>query len=134
MTEFIWPIRVYYEDTDAGGIVYYANYLKFLERTRTEWLRQQGIEQTQLKEQYNLIFVIRQLTINYLKPAILDDIIHITANLSKLGKASLTITQQVLRDKDILCTATLKIALVNSVDKRPQLIPAELLKILQNNM
>ncbi len=132
MNDFIWPIRVYYEDTDAGGIVHHANYVKFLERTRLEWLRQYGIEQTQIIQQHNLIFVIRQLTIDYLKPAFLDDMLHITVNLSKLGKASMTITQQVLRDAEILCTATVKIALVNSVDKRPQLIPAELLKILTN--
>ncbi|EDN72786.1 4-hydroxybenzoyl-CoA thioesterase [Beggiatoa sp. SS] len=132
MNDFIWPIRVYYEDTDAGGIVHHANYVKFLERSRVEWLRQHGIELTQLKQQYNLIFVIRQLTLDYLKPAFLDDMLHITVNLSKLGKASMTITQQVLRGADILCTATVKIARVNSANKRPQAIPPELLKILTN--
>jgi acyl-CoA thioester hydrolase len=133
MTEFTWPIRVYYEDTDAGGIVHHANYVKFFERSRLEWLRHYGIELTQLKQQYNLIFVIRQLIIDYLKPAFLDDIIHISVKLSKIGKASMTIEQEILREKEILCRATVKIALVNSENKRPQLIPPDMLKILQNN-
>lgn len=126
--EFIWPVRIYYEDTDVGGVVYYANYLKFMERARTEWLRQLGIDQTQLKQQEKLIFVVRQLTINYLKPALFDDLLHVTISLTQLGKVSLTITQKILRQTAVLCTATCKIACVDALNLRPQPFPPDILK------
>lgn len=126
--KFIWPVRIYYEDTDVGGVVYYANYLKFMERARTEWLRQLGIDQTQLKQQENLIFVVRQLTINYLKPALFDDLLHVTISLTQLGKVSLTITQKILRQSVPLCTATCKIACVDALTLRPQPFPPDILK------
>jgi acyl-CoA thioester hydrolase len=126
--EFIWPVRIYYEDTDVGGVVYYANYLKFMERARTEWLRQLGIDQTQLKQQEKLIFVVRQLTINYLKPALFDDLLQVTISLTQLGKVSLTITQKISRQTVVLCTATSKIACVDALNLRPQPFPPNLLK------
>ena len=130
MSEFVWPIRVYYEDTDAGGFVYHTNYLKFMERARTEWLRDLGFEQTQLKQQYNLVFVVRQLSIDYLKPALFNDLLHVTSKLT-IGKASMIFTQQVLREADILCRAVVKIAAINLVKQRPQPIPPEILKVLR---
>lgn len=131
MNEFVWPIRVYYEDTDAGGFVYHADYLKFMERARTEWLRDLGFEQTQLKQQYNLVFVVRQLSIDYLKPALFNDLLHITTGVTKMGKASMTLTQQVLREADILCSAVVKIAAINLVNQRPKPIPPDILEALR---
>ncbi|RKZ36061.1 MAG: tol-pal system-associated acyl-CoA thioesterase [Gammaproteobacteria bacterium] len=131
MNDFVWLARVYYEDTDAGGMVYHTNYLKFMERARTEWLRDKGIEQSQLKQQYNLIFVVRQVTIDYLKPAIFDDLLNITVNVKKWGKASLIIAQKVLRDTDILCTGVVKVAAINIVKQRPQAVPIEIFQRLK---
>ncbi len=125
MNEFIWPIRVYYEDTDAGGIVYYANYLKFMERARTEWLREKGFEQTALKQQYNLIIVVHQISIKYIKPAFFDDLLTITVHISKMGKASLIMAQKVLRETEIICTAEVKLAGVNAVTLRLQEFPLD---------
>ena len=129
--EFIWPIRVYYEDSDAGGFVYHTNYLKFMERTRTEWLRHLGFEQTQLREQYHLVFVIRQLSIDYLKPAFFNDLLNVTSDLTQLGKVSMTLSQQVLRDTEVLCKATVKIAAINPIDQRIQPLPWDMLKIFR---
>ncbi|OQY56593.1 MAG: tol-pal system-associated acyl-CoA thioesterase [Candidatus Parabeggiatoa sp. nov. 2] len=131
MNEFIWPIRVYYEDTDAGGFVYHTNYLKFMERARTEWLRELGFEQTQLRAQYNLVFVVRQLSIDYLKTALFNDLLHINTSLTHMGKVRMTLTQQVLRDAEILCTAVVKIAAINVIKQRPQAIPPDILKALR---
>jgi acyl-CoA thioester hydrolase len=130
MNEFIWPVRVYYEDTDASGFVYHTNYLKFMERARTEWLRELGFEQTQLRAQYNLVFVVRQLSIDYLKTALFNDLLHIKTSLTQMGKVRFTLTQQVLRDAEILCTAVVKIAAINAIKPRPQPIPPDILKAL----
>jgi acyl-CoA thioester hydrolase len=113
-----------------GGRVYYANYLKFMERARTELLRDKGIEQTELKQQHNLIFVIRQVTIDYLKPAFFNDLLNVTVNMTKFGKASMTMVQQVLRESDILCQGTVKIAAIDVVSQRPKAIPLDIVKML----
>ena len=126
MNKFIWPLRIYYEDTDAGGVVYYANYLKFMERARTEWLRHLNIEQPQLRQQHHLIFVVRHVTIDYLKAAIFDDLLQIITTVTRLGKASLTMTQTIVRQDDLLCAATIKIACVNLPDFRPQPFPKDI--------
>ena len=102
-TEFRWPIRVYWEDTDAGGIVFYANYLKFFERARTEWLRSLGIEQQQLKVATGGMFVVAETTLSYLRPARLDDELIVTARLEISGRASMTIAQQALSKETLLC-------------------------------
>ena len=91
---FHWPVRVYWEDTDAGGIVFYANYLKFFERARTEWLRSLGVEQHSLKEQCGGMFVVTDTTVRYRRPARLDDQLLVTAQLTEPGRASMTIFQQ----------------------------------------
>ena len=91
---FTFPIRVYWEDTDAGGIVFYANYLKFFERARTEWLRNLGVEQQKLRDESGGMFVVTQAELNYLRPARLDDLLEVTAVLQSAGRASITIAQQ----------------------------------------
>ncbi|WP_417656214.1 tol-pal system-associated acyl-CoA thioesterase [Pseudidiomarina aestuarii] len=110
---FIWPIRVYYEDTDAGGIVYYANYLKFLERARTEWLRSLGIEQDTWLEQ-GIGFVVRSVQLNLFLPARFNDELHVTVVVEQLKRASVLFSQQVLAsDGTVLCQAEIKAACVN---------------------
>jgi tol-pal system-associated acyl-CoA thioesterase len=94
---FSWPVRVYWEDTDAGGIVFYANYLKFFERARTEWLRSMGIGQQELKASTGGMFVVVETSVRYLRPARLDDELMVTASLQQSGRASMTIEQQVLK-------------------------------------
>ncbi|MGQ4276375.1 tol-pal system-associated acyl-CoA thioesterase [Pseudidiomarina sp. E22-M8] len=112
MSEFSWPIRVYYEDTDAGGIVYYANYLKFLERARTEWLRSLGIEQDTWL-QHRLGFVVRQVQMDLLRPAKFNDELRVTVVVERLRRASVEFSQQVLdQHGTILCQAQIRAACV----------------------
>ena len=93
MTQFDWPVRVYYEDTDGGGVVYHANYLKFMERARTEWLRSLGFEQTELKSQMRIMFVVRALTLQYLRPANFDDALMVATRLTRTGRSLLQFEQ-----------------------------------------
>ena len=95
---FTFPVRVYYEDTDSGGVVYYANYLKFLERARTEWLRAAGFEQPELMRDHNVIFVVRSVAIEYLLPARFNDALDVTVRLEKLGSCTIDVFQTVERD------------------------------------
>jgi acyl-CoA thioester hydrolase len=131
MKKFALPIRIYYEDTDAGGIVYHANYLKFMERTRMEWLRELGFELTDLMQQHNLVIVVRRIAIDYFKPALFNEALEVTVQLNKLGKASMTLQQQVIRQEDILCAAQVKLAAINVINMRPQPFPTVLFKTLQ---
>ncbi|MDX2112594.1 MAG: tol-pal system-associated acyl-CoA thioesterase [Alphaproteobacteria bacterium] len=108
-----FPIRVYYEDTDAGGVVYYANYLKFAERARTEALRAAGLTQLEMLEHEGIGFVVRHASIDYLKPARLDDLLHVTTQLEALGKASITLSQSILRDSLLLAKLEVKLVIVN---------------------
>jgi acyl-CoA thioester hydrolase len=94
--EFFWPVRVYYEDTDNGGVVYYANYLKFMERARTEWLRTRGVEQDVLVQQQGVIFAVRSAQLDYLKPARFNQLLAVSVNVVQVGKASLTFEQRVI--------------------------------------
>ncbi len=96
-TEFVWPVRVYWEDTDAGGVVYYANYLKFMERARTEWLRALGIEQMPLKEQHGVLMVVAQVEASYRRPARYADALQVHCRIVEVGKASLSFEQKVYR-------------------------------------
>ena len=135
---FEFPIRVYWEDTDAGGIVFYANYLKFFERARTEWLRSLGVGQHNLREQTGGMFVVTDAQLRYLRPAKLDDELIVTASLLDKGRASLTITQQALlkpdhmtEDKPTLRTeGTIRIGWVDAATMRPARIPSTLLEQL----
>lgn len=122
-TAFAWPVRVYYEDTDSGGVVYYANYLKFLERARTEWLRAAGFEQPQLLSDFNVIFVVRSVAIEYLRPAVFNDLLTVTAMPTQISRSSIDIAQTIERDA-ILATAQVKIVAVNGDSFKPVSIPA----------
>ncbi|WP_296653444.1 tol-pal system-associated acyl-CoA thioesterase [Rhodoferax sp.] len=130
---FNWPVRVYWEDTDAGGIVYYANYLKFFERSRTEWLRALGIAQQSLREKTGGMFVVSQAAVKYLKSAHLDDELLVTTSLLEAGRASMTIRQQALRKQGdalvLLCEASIRAGWVNA-DGKPARIPPEILQTL----
>ena len=140
---FSFPIRVYWEDTDAGGIVFYANYLKFMERARTEWLRALGIEQRRLREDTGGMFVVAETQLKYHAPARLDDQLLVTAELRQAGSASLTIGQQVFAyapqaggvhnaqpAAKVLCEGTIRIGWVDSATLRPSRIPAAIAETL----
>jgi acyl-CoA thioester hydrolase len=120
---FIWPVRVYYEDTDTGGVVYYANYLKFMERARTEWLRAEGFEQTDLAQAHGIAFVVRSAAIDYLRPARFNDSLQVTVELIKVGAGHIDLFQRVIREDELLASATIKVACVGLVTMRPVRIP-----------
>ena len=131
---FTWPVRVYWEDTDAGGIVFYANWLKFFERARTEWLRALGISQGSLKDATGGMFVVSETRVRYLAPARLDDQLLVTARLQEPGRASLIIAQQARRADTgaLLCEGTIRIGWVAQNTLRPGRIPASILDVLEN--
>ena len=124
---FRWPLRVYWEDTDAGGVVFYANYLKFFERARTEWLRSLGVSQEALRRDDGLQFVVSDTAVRYLRPARLDDEVVITVRLAESGKASLVLDQQALRGPDVLAEGRIRIGCVDARTLRPRRIPPTLL-------
>ncbi len=125
---FSWPIRVYYEDTDAGGVVFYANYLRFYEKARTEMLRAMGYEQDALIEQDRVIFVVRSVKVDYLKPARFNEMLQVTALIDSVGPASVIFSQQIIRDEIILNRAEIKIACLDVKTMRPKTIPEKLLE------
>jgi acyl-CoA thioester hydrolase len=126
VSQFTWPIRVYYEDTDSGGVVYHSNYLNFMERARTEWLRALGFEQTQLKDQHGLIIVIHSLSMQFKKPAYFNDMLAVCCELSELGRSSLIMQQSISRDGLVLIDAQVKAAFVDAVSFKPIGVPAEM--------
>ena len=135
---FRYPVRIYWEDTDAGGIVFYANYLKFFERSRTEWLRAAGVGQQQLRELTGGMFVVSDAQLRYHRPARLDDELIVTAQLQEPGRASLTIGQQALLKPEqmtdsrpvLLCEGTIRIGWVDATTMRPARMPGFLLEQL----
>lgn len=131
MKKFIWPVRVYYEDTDAGGVVYYANYLKFFERARTEMLRTMGYEQDQLMAE-GIIFVVRSIQVDYLIPARFNEQLQVSADLSLIKKASFDFEQQITRGDEILCRGMVRIACLDAQTMRPKAIPEKLQEQLKN--
>jgi acyl-CoA thioester hydrolase len=132
--EFSWPVRVYYEDTDAGGVVFYANYLKFFERARTEWLRAKGVHQHELVQAENVVFVVKNSAIDYHAPARLDDELSITLVIERLGRASVQFLQQAWRVNGeaplLLTTAHVTVVCVENTRFRPCPIPAGVLQKL----
>ena len=130
---FTWPIRVYWEDTDAGGIVFYANYLKFFERARTEWLRSLGVNQGALRDAVGGMFIVSETSARYLAPARLDDELSVTAALEAGGRASLIIAQQARRGDTLLCEGTIRIGWVDAATLRPARIPETILDVLKNH-
>jgi acyl-CoA thioester hydrolase len=127
---FTWPVRVYWEDTDAGGIVFYANYLKFFERARTEWLRALGIEQGALRAATGGMFIVGETSVRFLRAARLDDELLVTARLESAGRASLIIAQSALRGGETLCEGTIRIGWVDAATLKPGRIPAAILEAL----
>ena len=125
-----FPIRVYYEDTDAGGVVYYANYLKFAERARTEALRAAGIEQTALRESHGILFVVRHVDIDFLKPAKLDDLLTVESTLQKISNVKIIIAQTISRDGKTLAKLTVTLAVINDAFKLAKL-PDSIKKAMQ---
>lgn len=130
--EYCLPIRVYVEDTDAGGIVFYANYLKYMERARTELLRSLGYSKPALFD--GMQFVVYSVNVNYRQPAVLDDEVVATAQLIEVTKTSFTIAQRVLRDGDLLVDGTIKVACIDYVKKRPKAIPSAMLDVLKKQL
>lgn len=125
---FIWPIRVYYEDTDAGGVVFYANYLKFYERARTEMLRVMGYEQDELINREKVIFVVRSVKVDYLKPAKFNEMLDVSAEINTVGPASVVFAQEISCGKTLLNQASIKIACLDTETMRPKVIPEKLLE------
>ena len=130
MKDFIWPVRVYYEDTDAGGVVFYANYLKFFERARTEMLRAMGYEQDELIATKGIIFVVRSVQIDYLSPARFNEQLQVSAKVSLAKKASLTFEQVITRGNDVLCKGSVRIACLDARTMRPKVIPETLIRAI----
>ncbi|MEI6542620.1 MAG: tol-pal system-associated acyl-CoA thioesterase [Methylococcales bacterium] len=131
-TKFIWPVRVYYEDTDAGGVVFYANYLKFFERARTEMLRAAGFEQDELIENEGVLFAVRSVQVDYLLPARFNEQILVSAEVVLAKKASITFEQHITRGDDLLCKSMSRIACLDAKTLRPKAIPENLLELLKN--
>jgi len=122
--QFNWQIRVYYEDTDSGGVVYHSNYLNFMERARTEWLRALGFEQPALKSELGIIFVVHSMTIGFKGPAYFNDMLEIKSQRIKMGHGSIEFLQTIMRNNQVLLEATVKLACVDAASFKPVGIPA----------
>ena len=134
LKEFIWQIRVYYEDTDAGGVIFYANYLRFMERARTEWLRKIGFDHKMMAKKYRLLFAVKNLTIDYIRPGHLDDLLTITSEILESRKASLTFKQNIKNENnELLSEAKVKIACIDSKTLKASSMPKELIAELTND-
>jgi acyl-CoA thioester hydrolase len=120
---FRWPLRVYYEDTDAGGVVYYANYLKFFERCRTEWLRSVGVNQRTLADAHGVMFVVARAEIDYKRPARLDDLLEADLHVAKLARVSFEFTQNLARGAELLAALRIKVACVDCRTLTPTPLP-----------
>ena len=127
---FQHTLRVYWEDTDAGGVVYYANYLKFMERARSEWLRAFGFEQDVLRDEAGVVFVVRRVEIDYLSPARFNDELDVYVSLHEMGRASLSVKQELLRGNTCLARAEVTLACVDAVRFKPVKMPATILQAL----
>jgi len=127
---FHWPVRVYWEDTDAGGVVYYANYLRFMERARSEWLRAYGFEQDVLRDASGVVFVVRRVEVDYLSPARFNDQIDVSVELQELGRASLSVEQTLTRGATRLVSAQVTLACVDAARFKPVKIPSPILQAL----
>jgi acyl-CoA thioester hydrolase len=131
--EFTWTVRVYYEDTDAGGVVYHANYLKFLERARSEWLRSRGFSQDRLMQEEHAIFAVRQILIDYLKPACFDNLLKVNVKILHHGRASLRFGQNIYDESGVtLCQAKVLAVCLDPQNFRPRAIPESILAEIKN--
>lgn len=136
MTEhkiFTWPVRVYYQDTDAGGVVYHASYVNFMERARTEWLRTHGYSNAGLMKEFGVMFVVRAMKLDYLRPALLDDMLSVTAQVVEIGRSRLTLQQSVKREDEVLTTAEVHLVCVSRETFKPVRVPEALSDQWNNN-
>ena len=131
MTEFEWPLRVYYEDTDSGGVVYHSNYLNFMERARTEWLRSHGFEQDELITQHQCLFAVHSMQLNFRRPARFNDALVVRSYVANVSGASMEFEQKIFRDDELLCEAVVKIACLDASRFRPKSIPSIMLTEIQ---
>lgn len=123
---FAYPVRVYYQDTDTGGVVYHGSYFNFMERARYEWLRDLGFTVDNMLQSHKMIFLIRSLSIEYFKPARLDDLLDITVEVMEIGRSRITLQQQILREQKVLAEATVHAICVGAETLRPISVPAAL--------
>ncbi len=130
---FEFPVRVYYEDTDAGGVVYHSQYLNFMERARTEWLRGLGFAQAVLRQNEQVLFVVHSMQIHFKKPARLDDDLNVVSQLIEMGRGSFSCRQQIVRDDMILLEAQVKVACVDADTFKPTGIPARIKIALESS-
>ena len=129
---FEWSVRVYFEDTDAGGIVYYANYLKYMERARTEWLRAMGMDVEKLARDARILFTVRSIRLDYMRPARLSDALCASVALQHLGGASIELGQAVTRDREALCAGEVRLACVDADSMRPRRIPVTVARAISS--
>lgn len=120
---FSWPVRVYYQDTDAGGVTYHANYVNFMERARTEWLRTFGYSNAGLMKELGVMFVVRSIKLDYLRPALLDDLLAVTVQIKEVGRSRLTLTQTILRDGGLLTEGEVHLVCVDVKTFKPVSVP-----------
>jgi acyl-CoA thioester hydrolase len=127
MDKFHWPVRIYYEDTDSGGVVYHSQYLNFMERARTEWLRALGFEQDLLRSEHKLLFAVHSMQITYRRPARFNDALLVESQLVKASGASMQFEQIIYRGEELLCDASVRIACLDAETFRPKSIPKSIL-------
>ncbi len=125
---FAIPVRVYFQDTDAGGVVYHANYLNFMERARTEWLRTHGYSNAELMKEFGMVFVVRSVKLDYLKPALLDDVLDVTAQIKDIGRSRISLLQTIRRGEEILTEAEVHLVCVSLESFKPVSVP-EVLRV-----
>jgi acyl-CoA thioester hydrolase len=125
---FPWPVRVYFQDTDAGGVVYHANYVNFMERARTEWLRTFGYSNAGLMKELGVMFVVRTVRLDYLKPALLDDLLTVTAQIKEIGRSRVTLSQTVTREGNVLTEGEVHLVCVDVKTFKPVSVPDVLRK------
>jgi acyl-CoA thioester hydrolase len=130
---FHWPVRVYWEDTDAGGVVYHASYLRFFERARTEWLRGQGVEQNRLQDQLGVIFVLSRIEVDYLRPARLDDLLDVQSKLVELKRASFYAEHRIVRQADdtLIARGRARVVCLDRSSFSPKPIPSDIHHLLR---
>ncbi|HZH44765.1 MAG TPA: tol-pal system-associated acyl-CoA thioesterase [Lysobacter sp.] len=128
---FSLPIRIYWEDTDAGGVVYHARYLGYLERARSEWMRGLGYGQERLRREFDTVFAVRAVQLDFLKPARLDDALEVTVQLRECRRASALFAQQVRRDGEVLLTASVRVAALDATRFRPAPVPSPLHELMK---
>lgn len=131
MSAYCWPVRVYYEDTDAGGVVYYANYLKFMERARSEWLRSLGIEQDQLRQDDGVLLMVHKLHMHYVKSARFNAQLRVSVQVKSISPARIGFIQQIWEDEQLLCQGEVSIACVNEQTGKACAFPEQLVHVLK---